>query len=78
MKHKFNDIKKNIGNADITSLVNFSLYKKYFNLNGLLVEDIISQSKFLQKMGILERIKIAGNKMGQKRKNKIYILECID
>ena len=56
MKHKFNDIKKNIGNADITSLVNFSLYKKYFNSNGLLVEDIISQSKFLQKMGILERI----------------------
>ena len=29
-KHKFNDLSKNIGNADITSLVNFSLYKKYF------------------------------------------------
>ena len=72
MKHKFNDIKKNIGNADITSLVNFSLYKKYFNSNGLLVEDIISQSKFLQKMGILERIRIAGNKTGKKEKQDLY------
>ena len=30
MKHKFNDMNKNLGNADITSLVNFGLYKEYF------------------------------------------------
>ena len=57
-KHKFNDLSKNIGNADITSLVNFSLYKKYFLYKNLFVEKIISQSQFLQKMGILERSKI--------------------
>ena len=44
MKHKFNEIDKNIGNADITSLVNFGLYKEYFNLNKLFVEKIITQS----------------------------------
>ena len=63
MKHKFNDISKNIGNADITSLVNFDLYKKYFNSQGLFVENVISQSKFLQRMGIVERAKIASIKM---------------
>ena len=63
MKHKYNDIKKNVGDADITSLVNFSLYKEYFSLNGLLVEDIISQSYFLQRMGILERAKILSKKL---------------
>tara|TARA_B100000700_G_C14987338_1_gene829514 strand:+ start:482 stop:1543 length:1062 start_codon:yes stop_codon:yes gene_type:complete len=72
MNHKFNDIKKNIGNADITSLVNFDLYKKYFNANGLVVENIINQSQFLQKMGILERVKMASNKMGHKEKINLY------
>ncbi len=63
MKHKYNDIKKNIGNADITSLVNFSLYKEYFLHKGLSVENIISQSFFLQRMGIIERAKILSRKM---------------
>ena len=72
MNHKFNDIKKNIGNADITSLVNFDLYKKYFNANGLVVENIINQSQFRQKMGILERVKMASNKMGHKEKINLY------
>ncbi len=73
MKHKFNDIKKNIGKADITSLVNFGLYKKYFNSNGLYVENIISQSKFLQKMGIVERFKIASKKMNGEDKSNLYL-----
>ena len=49
MKHKYNNINKNIGNADITSLVNFDLYKEYFRSNGLFVENIISQSNFFKK-----------------------------
>jgi len=72
MNHKFNDIKKNIGNADITSLVNFDLYRKYFNSNGLIAEEVINQSQFLKKMGIIERVKIASNKMGQKEKIDLY------
>ena len=73
MKHRFNDINKNIGKADITSLVNFGLYQKYFNSNGLDVEDIISQSKFLQKMGIIERVKIVSNKMTYEDRLNLYM-----
>ena len=73
MKHKFNDINKNIGKADITSLVNFALYQKYFNSNGLCVEDVISQSKFLQKMGIIERFKIASKRMSYEDKSNLYL-----
>ncbi len=73
IKHKFNNINKNIGKADITSLVNFGLYKKYFNFSDLYVEDIISQSKFLQKMGIVERFKIASNKMNSEDKSDLYL-----
>ena len=34
-KHKFNDILQNVSEADITSLVNFNLYKEYFNMKNL-------------------------------------------
>ena len=73
IKHNYNDIDKNLGKADITSLVNFGLYEKYFYLNGLNVEDVITQSKFLQKMGILERFKIAVSKMSTKSKTDLYL-----
>ena len=72
MNHKFNDFRKNIGSADITSLVNFELYKKYFISNGLFVENVISQSQFLQKMGILERARLASNYMDQREKADLY------
>ena len=73
MKHRFNDINKNIGNADITSLVNFGLYKQYFSSNNLSVENIVSQSEFLQRMGIIERVKIAGNKMNAQEKSNLHL-----
>ena len=73
MKHKFNDIDKNVGNADITSLVNFGLYKEYFSSNNLSVENIVSQSEFLQKMGIIERVKIASNKMNPLEKSNLHL-----
>ena len=73
IKHRYNNINKNIGDADITTLVNFGLYREYFNYNGLLVEDIISQSKFLQKMGIIERVKIASNKMTYEDRLNLYM-----
>ena len=72
-KHRFNDISKNLGNADITALVNFGLYKEYFNSNNLFVENVISQSKFLQKMGIIERAKIVGNKMNSSDKSNLNL-----
>ena len=73
IKHRYNNINKNIGDADITALVNFGLYREYFNYNGLLVEDIISQSKFLQKMGVIERVKIASNKMTYEDRLNLYM-----
>tara|TARA_A100000164_G_scaffold225173_1_gene199584 strand:- start:1611 stop:2705 length:1095 start_codon:yes stop_codon:yes gene_type:complete len=72
IKHKFNDIRQNVGKADITSLVNFNLYKKYFNMKNLSVDRIISQSEFLQKLGIMERCKILSNSLDNKDKSNLY------
>ena len=71
-KHKFNDIRQNVGEADITSLVNFNLYKEYFNMKNLSVDKIISQSEFLQKLGIVERYKILSNSLDNKEKSNLY------
>ena len=71
-KHGFNDLSKNISNSDVTSLVNFDLYRKHFLLNYLYTEKIITQSEFLQKMGILERFKILSDKMNNKKKSDLY------
>ena len=73
MKHNFNNIDKNLGDADITSLVNFALYKEYFHSNNLLVENIISQSEFLQKMGIIERAKIVSKIMNGNYMSNLYL-----
>ncbi len=72
MNHKFNKFTKNVGEADITSLVNFELYKEYFFHKGLIVENVISQSKFLQRLGIVQRFKIASNNMNDKEKSDLY------
>ena len=45
-KHKKNDLFKNLGKADITSLVNFSLLKEYFIKNNLKVKKIVTQKYF--------------------------------
>lgn len=71
-KHKFNKIEKNVGDADITSLVNFNLYKKFFVLKDLTVEKIINQSQFLQRMGIIERLNMLSNKMDIKNTIDLY------
>ena len=71
-RHKFNDIKQNIGEADITYLVNFSLYREYFNKKKLIVDKIISQSEFLQKLGIIERFKILSRKLDNKEKSNLF------
>ena len=72
MKHKFNDIQENIGEADITSLVNFNLYKQYFNMKNLSVDKIISQSEFLQRLGIMERVRILSSSLNNKEKSNLY------
>ena len=62
-KMNMDSLLKNLGRADITSLVNFSLLKEYFITKKLKVKEIVSQKFFLEKMGIIERAKILEKNM---------------
>ncbi len=53
---------KNLGKADITSLVNFNLLKEYFLKNNLKVKKVVTQRFFLERMGIIERAHILQKK----------------
>ena len=64
---------KNLGNADITSLVNFNLLREYFVKKNLKVKNIVSQKFFLEKMGIIERANILQRKMNLKQKNHMFL-----
>ena len=44
--HKQNTLFKNIGNADITSLVNFELLEKYLGEKKLQLNDVVTQEFF--------------------------------
>ncbi len=70
MKNKkinMNSLFKNLGRADITYLVNFTLLKEYFLKKKLKVKNIVSQKFFLEKMGIIQRAKMLEKKMTQKQ-----------
>ncbi len=71
-KHKKNKLFENLGNADITSLVNFRLLKEYFTKRNLKVRNIVSQSFFLKRIGIIERANILSKKMNFKSKADLY------
>tara|TARA_B100001996_G_scaffold9542_1_gene8036 strand:+ start:6529 stop:7572 length:1044 start_codon:yes stop_codon:yes gene_type:complete len=71
--HKKNEIFDNIGNADITSLVNFRLLKNYLSKKNLILNKVVSQSFFLKKVGILNRAEILSNKMSFKSKSDLYL-----
>ncbi len=58
-KNKKNNILKNIGNSDITYNVNFFHLIKLFKKNKLYFHDFMTQSKFLQQYGIMERLSTA-------------------
>ena len=70
-KHKYVNIFSDIGNSDITSHVNFKLFTKVLN-KKLKVEKIVPQSKFLQRMGIVERANILSKEMNFKSKADLY------
>ena len=70
--HKSNIVFNNIGEADITSLVNFTLIKKYLKKRGLGVNNIVSQSFFLKKMGIINRAEAVAKRMNFKEKSDLY------
>jgi len=70
--HKKNSLLSNIGNADITSLVDFNLIKNFFKSKKLITNNIVSQSFFLQKLGVIERANILASKMSFKDKSDLY------
>ncbi len=71
-EHKKNKIFHNIGKADITYLVNFKLLRKFFKNNNLFSSNIVDQSFFLKKLGIIERANILSKKMSFKEKSDLY------
>ena len=76
MKNKkmdMNHLFKNLGRADITSLVNFSLLKEYFFKKNLKVKEIVSQKFFLEKMGIVERANTMSQNMNFKEQSNLYL-----
>ena len=73
MKHKKNNILENLGDADITSLVNFELLKEFFIKKNLKVKKIVTQKFFLEKMGIVERANHLSKKMNFNEKSNLYL-----
>ena len=70
--HKKNMLFDNIGDADITSLVNFNLLKTFFKIKNLQTNKIVTQEFFLKKMGIIDRAEILSKKMNFQQKTEIY------
>ena len=71
--HKQNMIFKNVGNADISSLVNFDLLEKYLKGKKLKVNNIVTQEFFLKKMGIINRAESISRKINFKEKSNLYL-----
>ena len=72
LRHKKNNLLNNLGKADITAHVNFGLLKEFFFKNDLKVKGVVSQKKFLENMGILERAKIVARKMKFSEQSDLY------
>ena len=71
-KHRYANIFEKLGNADITSHINFKLFSEILKKNDLDVRQIVTQSEFLQKMGIMERANILSKKMNFRTKADMY------
>ena len=70
--HKKNVYYRNIGEADITSLVNFQLLHKFLSSKKLKLNKVVNQSFFLKKIGVIERAEILSRKMSFKEKSDLY------
>ena len=72
MKHQKNNLLDNLGKADVTSHVNFSLLNEFFLKNNLKIKNLVTQKEFLEKMGIAERAKILAKKMKFSQQSDLY------
>ena len=73
LKHKKNNILKNLGKADVTSHVNFGLLNEFFLKNNLKIKKIVTQKEFLEKMGIIQRAAILSKKMKFGEQSDLYL-----
>ncbi len=73
MRHKKNYVLDNLGEADITSHVNFALLKEFFLKNNLKVKNTITQKEFLKNMGILDRAELLAKKMKFSDQSNLYL-----
>ena len=73
MRHKKNSLLDNLGKADVTTHVNFTLLNEFFSKNDLKTKNIITQKQFLENMGILERAKIVAKKMKFREQSDLYL-----
>ena len=71
-KHKHANLLSAPGNADITSHINYKLFVNILNKYNLKVEKIVTQSEFLQKLGIVERANIISKKISFKKKIDMF------
>jgi len=72
-KHKRNMLFNNVGNADITSLVNFNLLQKVLKGKKLKVNNVVTQEFFLKRMGIINRAEAVSQKINFKEKSDLYL-----
>ena len=70
--HKYLNIFSQPGNADITSHINYKLFFEILSKKKLQVEKVVTQSEFLQKMGIIERANILSERISFKAKADIF------
>ena len=70
--HKFANILSNIGNADITHNISFSILKSFLNKIGGLNINLSTQKNFLINMGIKKRAEIISKKESFLKKADIY------
>jgi len=72
-KHKFNDVFKNLGNADLTSHVNFRLLYAAFKNKGVKEVYIQNQGDFLKSLGIVERGKFLAKNLSSEKENDLFL-----
>ena len=70
--HRYTDISIKPGHSDITSHINFELFKEILRKKNLNVKKIVNQNEFLKKIGILERANILSKKMTFKEKANMF------
>ncbi len=73
IKHKKNNVLQNLGKADITSHVNFTLLNEFFLKKNLKVKKIMTQKNFLENIGIIKRAEIISKHMKFSEKSNLFL-----